>query len=145
MGSPLSPVMINFFMEHFEKAALKPARYKPTHWYRYVDGTFIVWPHGDDKLKDFMDHLNNRHPSIQFTEGEDREGKIVFLDVLERTATGRLAHGVIKTLVNRAKIISEEEHLHMELENSLQADGYSRKDIQDGGDMKKITSRITTT
>jgi hypothetical protein len=36
MGSPLSPVMANLFMEEFEKKALAAATLKPGFWFRYV-------------------------------------------------------------------------------------------------------------
>ena len=37
MGSPLSPVMANLFMEEFEKNALATATLKPGFWFRHVD------------------------------------------------------------------------------------------------------------
>jgi retron-type reverse transcriptase len=42
MGSPLSPVIANFFMEDFEKKAIEQATHKPVCWFRYVDDTFII-------------------------------------------------------------------------------------------------------
>jgi retron-type reverse transcriptase len=42
MGSPLSPVIANFFMEDFEERALNQATHKPTCWYRYVDDIFAI-------------------------------------------------------------------------------------------------------
>jgi hypothetical protein len=44
MGSSLSPIVSNIFMENFEKLALDTARYKPSLWLRYVDDAFVVWP-----------------------------------------------------------------------------------------------------
>jgi hypothetical protein len=61
MGSPLSPVIANFFMEDFEEKALNQATLKPTCWYRYVDDTFVIWPHGKDNLTEFLEHLNGLH------------------------------------------------------------------------------------
>src|SRR5215475_2609840 len=58
MGSPLSPVVANFYMEEFEKRAIELAPHKPKCWYRYVDDTFVVWQHGHDKLTEFLNHLN---------------------------------------------------------------------------------------
>jgi hypothetical protein len=59
MGSPLSLVIANFYMEVFEEMALDRAPHKPLCWFHYVDDTFIIWPHGPDRLKDFLDHLND--------------------------------------------------------------------------------------
>jgi len=50
MGSPLSPVIANFFMEDCEKNAIEQATHKPACWFRYVDDTFVIWPHGQEKL-----------------------------------------------------------------------------------------------
>ncbi|GJQ66633.1 hypothetical protein Trydic_g4603 [Trypoxylus dichotomus] len=64
MGSLLSPVVANLFMEQFESLAIETAVDKPTVWWRYVDDTFVVWPHGRDKLERFLEHLNGVHPNI---------------------------------------------------------------------------------
>ena len=42
MGSPLSPVIVNFFMEKFEKKSIEQAAKKPVCWFRYVDDTFGI-------------------------------------------------------------------------------------------------------
>jgi hypothetical protein len=80
MGSPLSPVIANFYMEDFEERALDSAPHKPICWFRYMDDTFVTWPHGPDKLKEFLDHLNSIHTSIQFTMEIESEGHLPFLD-----------------------------------------------------------------
>jgi hypothetical protein len=41
MGSSLSPVIANYFMEYFEEMALETAIHKPLCWFRYVD-KFVV-------------------------------------------------------------------------------------------------------
>ena len=67
MGSPLSPVVANFFLEDFEKKAIEQATHKPVCWFRYVDDTFVIWPHGQEKLTEFLNHLNGltRRYSLQ--------------------------------------------------------------------------------
>jgi hypothetical protein len=58
MGSPLLPVIVNFLMEDFEKKAIELATHKPTCWFRYVDGIFVIWPHGQEKPAEFLNHLS---------------------------------------------------------------------------------------
>jgi hypothetical protein len=82
MGNSLSHIVINIFMEHFEKLALDSAPYKPSLWLRYVDDNFVVWPHGPERLHGFLDHLNSVRSSICFTMETERDNVISFLDVL---------------------------------------------------------------
>jgi len=67
MGSAPSPAIANFFMEDFEKKAIEQATHKPVCWFRYVDDTFIIWPHGQEKLTGFLNYLNRLHNKIQST------------------------------------------------------------------------------
>jgi hypothetical protein len=48
MGSPLDPVMANFYMKHLEQQSLNTAPQKPAYWHRYVDDTRVVWAHGKE-------------------------------------------------------------------------------------------------
>ncbi len=83
MGSPLSPVMANLFMEEFEKNTLDTATLKLGFWFRYVDDTLSSWCHGLDNLQRFLDHINSLHPSIKFTYEVQKDDKTIpFLDVL---------------------------------------------------------------
>lgn len=159
MGSPLSPVVANIFMEAFEKEVLDSAPLKPKCWFRYIDDTFIIWPHGRNTLTDFLTHLNAHHPDIQFTMEIESNGQLPFLDVLvtrlpnrelghsvyrKPTHTNRylnaLSHhhpsqkqSVINSLVHRAVTLSEPDSLPSELvkvTDALTNNGYNKRDIQ---------------
>ena len=88
MGSPLSPVLANIFMEDFETRALETSPVKPKMWRRYVDDVLVVWPHGDEQLEEFHFHLNGQNPSIQFTLEKESEGKIAFLSLSQENTYG---------------------------------------------------------
>jgi hypothetical protein len=114
MRSPLAPVVANFYMEHFEQQAISSTTRKSTWWYRYVDDTFVVWPHGKKELYDFLQHLNNIHPNIKFTTEVEQDGSLAFLDVLvSRRLDGSLGHSVHR------KQTHAERYLHANSEHHL--------------------------
>ena len=87
-GSPLSPVLANIYKEYFEEMALGSTSLKPSMWLRYVDDSFILWPHQED-VQILLDHVNSIRPSIQFTMEKEQDNELPFLDVLvKRTEQG---------------------------------------------------------
>jgi hypothetical protein len=113
MGSPLSTVISNSYMEVYEKAALESAPLKPRCWFRYVGDTFVIWQHGPDKLKDFIHHLNSIHQSIQFTMETESEGHLPFLDLdIYRRPDGSLGHKVYRKPSHTNLYLNAKSHLH---------------------------------
>ena len=112
MGSPLSPIVANLFMEAFEDRALKSVVLQPRMWVRYVDDTFVLWPHKEDELDTFHRHLNSQHPSIQFTMEKESEGKISFLDVQIERKEGKLSTGVYRKITYTDRYINYASHHH---------------------------------
>lgn len=80
MGNPLSPILCNLFMEHFESTLLPRIVPKPIPWLRYVDDIFSVWPEGED-FDAFLANLNNLHRTIKFKFEWEVNGSLPFLDV----------------------------------------------------------------
>ena len=89
MGSPLSPIFANLFMENFEKKAIESYPLKPKLWKRYVDDTNVLWPYGEQELNKFFEHLNIQSVDIKFTMEVEKNGSIPFLDVLVYKKTRR--------------------------------------------------------
>ena len=62
MGSPVSAVIANLYMEDFEEQALSSVQTTPKIWKRYIDDTFTILDWND--VKDFLQHLNTQQPSV---------------------------------------------------------------------------------
>ena len=54
--------VLNMKGEFWEKE-----KYKPFTWFRYIDDIFFIWTHGEDKLKIFLENVNQFHPNINIT------------------------------------------------------------------------------
>ena len=97
---------------------------------RYVDDTFILWPHQED-VQILLDHMNSIRPSIQFTTEKESNNTLPFLDFLisrteegfkisvyrKPTFTGQylnfnshhpysIKKGIVRCLQHRAKVTS---------------------------------------
>ena len=79
MGSPVSPLVANLYMEHFKEATLTSATHPPSVWLRYVDDTFVKIE--DANIEEFTNHINSIDENIKFTVEPEVEGKLAFLDV----------------------------------------------------------------
>ena len=80
MGLPVSPIVANLYMEHFERKALSTAI---THrlWVRYVDERLVIQQEGHKHTS--LEHINKVDPAITFTiKGNQENGAIPFLDTI---------------------------------------------------------------
>ena len=112
MGSPLSPIVANLYMEHLEQAALRTTMLPPKLWLRYVDDTFVVWPHGQEELNRFHEHLNRQHPNIKFTVEVEKDNKLAFLDVHVTRNDTKLNTGVYRKPTHTNRYIPFHSHHH---------------------------------
>ncbi|XP_066267643.1 uncharacterized protein [Branchiostoma lanceolatum] len=138
MGSPVSPIVVNLYMEKFENKALSTFNGPPpANWFRYhtVDDT---WCRLKERVADdFFDHINQVDDNIKFTQESCQnnrlplDGNLQFEVYRKPTHTDQylafdshhpLEHcklAVIKTLFHRADnvITSDEaktdEHRHL--------------------------------
>jgi hypothetical protein len=173
MGSPLSPVVASFFMEDFEKRAIEQATHKPTCWFRYVDDTFVIWKHGQEKLTEFLNQLNGLHNNIQFMVEKEEDGHLPVLDIdIYRKLNGFLGHrvyrkptdtnlylhhnshhhpshkqSVLTSLIHRATAISDQDFINQELEfltTVFGNNGYSIQQIRRAMKLPTKTPRQRT-
>ena len=96
MGSPVSPIVANIYLEAFEHRAITTVLNPPRIWKRYVDYTFVIGcqSHNDE----FFRHIDLVDSSIQFTVEETKvDGSISFLDtIITPKADGTLTTGVYR-------------------------------------------------
>ncbi|XP_019627206.1 PREDICTED: uncharacterized protein LOC109472073 [Branchiostoma belcheri] len=90
MGSPLSPVLANLFMEEFERKALHTAPHRPKFWGRYVDDTGVV--NRQEHEQELFDHINTQHDSIKFTIEREQDNRLPMLDVMMEKVRVALRH-----------------------------------------------------
>ena len=78
MGSPLSPIIANLYMENLEQKIIDacPVGFKPKIWVRYVDDIFEVVKR--DKVQELIDNLNSAEETenLKFTVEVESEKKL---------------------------------------------------------------------
>ena len=147
MGSPLSPIAVDLYMEWLEDQAIAtaPLNCTPKLWKRYVDDILEIIKKGE--TDNLTAHLNQIDPtgSIKFTHEEEKEGSIPFLDTIiirkpdgstklciyrKPTHTNQYLQfdshhplhqklGVVRTLLDRKDTIVTEEEDKVEEENTI--------------------------
>ncbi|KFD62912.1 hypothetical protein M514_24952 [Trichuris suis] len=111
MGSSLSPVQTEVFMEHLEQIAFSTSNGSivPVLFKRYVDDVFAITKSGEDEA--FLNHLNSRFPTcISFTIEKDEDGRLPFLDALVIREGDRLKMAVYRKLTHSDRYLYFSSH-----------------------------------
>ncbi|KFD66310.1 hypothetical protein M514_08504 [Trichuris suis] len=156
MGSPLSPILAEIFMEHLEEKAFSTLHVSdtPIFFKRYVDDIFAIVKTGREET--LLEHLNSLFPNqITLTIEKESNHRLPSLDVLvikegnklkttvyrKPTHSDRHLHfsshhpasvkrGIVKGMVDRALAVCDPTYLNAELShilNTLRCNGYPTK------------------
>ena len=158
MGLPISPVIADIFMEHFEDSTFKNYPLPPRIWHRFVDDVIAVVR--KKSSQSLLDHLNDQHARIKFTMEEENGGSLPFMDVrFSRQLRGEITRevyqkpthtnryvqfnshhpnavkaGVVECLAKRAILVSSTQKLRdLELKRIrkvMAENGYPRKFVE---------------
>ena len=82
MGSPVSPVMANIYMEYFESLAIPTSPTLIKWWFRYVDDVHSA--SRKDKVNKLQEHLYSIDPHIKFTIELLGSDGLPFIDTLTK-------------------------------------------------------------
>ena len=85
IGTKFAPPYSILFIAELEEEFLREIEL----WWRYIDDIFFLWKHGEEKLKGFIEHLNEKHATIKFT-AEWSKTSINFLDVTVSLVGGNI-------------------------------------------------------
>ena len=70
MGTRMAPSYANLLMGTLETELLKRNSKNIKIWKRFKEDIFIIWTGTIEGFQDFMDTINQIHPSIKFTHEE---------------------------------------------------------------------------
>ena len=120
MGSPVSPIVANLYMEYLVQKALSTAPTPtPKFWSRYVDDTFVI--HKEVNKQGFLQHINSVDPAIRFTVEDNKEdGSIPFLDtIVKPEVDGSLSITVYRKPTHTDQYLQWDSHHHLSAKFSV--------------------------
>ena len=134
IGTKCAPTYACIYMDKMKRKFLAKQEYKPFTWFRYID-IFFIWTHGEDKLKAFLENLNQFHPNLNFTHEPSTES-IPFLDLHVKLSQGKLETDV--------HIKPTDRHQYLHYSSWFLKCGYSNNVIEK--EIKKVKfSKISST
>ena len=97
MGSPLSPILAEIYMNNLENNIVENSKHKHNIklWVRYVDDILIIWTGTDRQLDQFHSEINNINGNITFTI-EKGNKTITYLDLTTQIKDNKLHYKIYR-------------------------------------------------
>ena len=108
MGSPVSPIVANIYMESIEEMAINQTPALPKVWKRFVDDSFSII--NKNAVSTFHDALNSIDPNIQFTLEYENNDKLAFLDTIISRRNGKLCIDVYRKPTHTDRYLDYNSH-----------------------------------
>ena len=78
MGSPVSPIMANLYVEHLKEITIRETHHPQDIRLRYLDDTFTVLQ--ESEVEHFTHHLNSIPENIKFMVEPEQNNTLASLD-----------------------------------------------------------------
>ena len=93
MGSPLAPLLANWFVSKLETSLLNEIQ--PKMYTRYVDDIFTIFSN-EEMANEFNQKLNTLHQDLVFTMETCTSGKLPFLDISVKLEENKFTTSIYK-------------------------------------------------
>ena len=113
MGSPVSSIVANLYIEVFKDRALRISQNPPRLWKRYVDDAFVIQQ--TKHKQNILQHIYSIDSAIKFTVEDTRpNGSMPFLDTLVIPEhNGTLCTRVNRKLTHMDHYLQWDSHHHI--------------------------------
>ena len=112
MGTKMAPSFANIFMGALEQTLLSssPNHLIPLLWKRFIDDIFLIWTHGEESFRSFIQHLNSFHPTIKFEVTHSTQS-VNFLDTTVYVTPQNTLHTTLYTKpTDRMPLLHQASH-----------------------------------
>ena len=104
IGTKFSPHYACIFIDKVETSFLETQEMKPLLWFRYIDGAFFIWTHGQDKTHSLYEEFIRDNYYLKFTY-ELSKTSIPFLDLEISLSNGELSTDLLIKSIDRHQFL----------------------------------------
>lgn len=113
MGSPLSGLLSDIFLNNLEKTILTPNNPNILLWRRYVDDILIIWNNKNiDSIHSFHSTINKLHKNINFTIELENDKKLNFLDLTLINNANQITFNIYRKPTQTDTVIPKNSYHH---------------------------------